>query len=83
MSSFDKTAYRTLKKIIIEYNENLKPGFKRYLSAFNDDERTKEQAANIYFNYLKSNDYFSTAQLIEFNDSSNMGYVQMLKILLK
>ena len=83
LSSFDNVTYRTFKKIIIEYNESLKPGFERYLSAFNDDERTKEQAANIYFNYLKSNDYFSTAQLNECNDSRGVGHVQMLKTLLQ
>ena len=83
LSSFDNITYRTFKKIIIEYNESLKPGFERYLSAFNDDERTKEKAANIYFNYLESNDYFSAEQLKQYHDLIGKGHVYALKNLLQ
>ena len=83
LSSFDSVIYRTLKKIIIEYNDNLKPGFERYLSAFNDDERTKEQAAIIYLKYLETNDYFSAEQLKQYHDLTDRGHVYALKNLLE
>ena len=82
LHSFDKEAFRLFKSIIIEYNKSLRSGFEKYLLAF-DDKKMKEKAATAYFKYLKSNDYFSSEQLKQSNDSTGMGHIHILKKLIK
>lgn len=78
LSSYDKEFYRILKSILIEYNESLKLGCEDYLSIFNDDKKSREMAAKIYFNYLKSNNYFSSAQLKDWKKMDVKDYGKVL-----
>ena len=47
LSAFDKETYQTLKKVIVEYNKSLKPGLKKYLSAFDDDKAKETSSKNL------------------------------------